>query len=49
MYIYNSVLTRRHRQINSSASMPLNATKMAVMNVGDVEVVRVRSGRNYYF
>ena len=39
--IYHSVLTRRQRQINFYASTPLNATKIAVMNVSDVEVVRV--------
>ena len=31
IYIYNSVLTRRHRHINSSASTPPNATKIAEM------------------
>ena len=39
--IINSVLTCQHRQFNSSASVPLNATKIAVMKVSDVEVVRV--------
>ena len=34
-YLYNSVCTRRHRFINSSASAPLNATEIAVMNVSD--------------
>ena len=29
--IYNSVVTRRHRHINSSASTPLNAMKIAEM------------------
>ena len=33
IYIYNSVLTRRHRHINSSASTPPNATKIAEMKV----------------
>ena len=33
IYIYNSVLTRRHRHINSSASTPQNATKIAEMKV----------------
>ena len=33
MPIYNSVLTRRHRHINSSASTPPNATKIAEMKV----------------
>ena len=33
IYIYNSVLTRRHRHINSSASTPLNATNIAEMKV----------------
>ena len=31
--IYNSVCTRRHTHINSSASVSLNATKIAVMKV----------------
>ena len=31
IYIYNSVLTRRHRHSNSSASTPPNATKIAEM------------------
>ena len=31
IYIYNSVLTRRHRHINSSASTPPNATNIAEM------------------
>ena len=31
IYIYNSVLTRRHIHINSSASTPPNATKIAEM------------------
>ena len=31
IYIYHSVLTRRHRHINSSASTPPNATKIAEM------------------
>ena len=34
--LYNSVLTCRH--INSSASAPLNATKIAVKKVSDVDV-----------
>ena len=33
IYIYNSVLTRRHRHINSSASTPPNDTKIAEMKV----------------
>ena len=33
IYIYNSVLTRRHRHINSSASTPQHATKIAEMKV----------------
>ena len=33
IYIYNSVLTRRHRHINSSASTPPDATKIAEMKV----------------
>ena len=33
IYIYNSVLTRRHRHINYSASTPPNATKIAEMKV----------------
>ena len=31
IYIYNSVLTHRHIHINSSASTPPNATKIAEM------------------
>ena len=31
IYIYNSVLTRRHIHINSSASTPPNATKIDEM------------------
>ena len=31
IYIYNSVLTRRHIHINSSASTPPNATKITEM------------------
>ena len=42
IYLYNSVRPRRCAHINSSASAPLNATKIAVMKVSDVEVVRVR-------
>ena len=41
MSLYNSVLTRRYRHTNSSTSMPLNATKIAVMKVSGVGVVRV--------
>ena len=41
IFIYNSVLTRRYRHTNSSASVPLNATKIAVMKVSGVGVVRV--------
>ena len=33
IYIYNSVLTRRHRHINFSASTPPNATKIYEMKV----------------
>ena len=38
IYIYNSVLTYRQNIINSSASAPLNATKIAVKKVGDVDL-----------
>ena len=38
IYIYNSVLTCRQNIINSSGSAPLNATKIAVKKVSDVEV-----------
>ena len=38
LYIYNSVLTCRQNIINSSVSTPLNATKIAVKKVGDVDV-----------
>ena len=38
IYIYNSVLTCRKNIINSSASAPLNATKIAVKKVSDVDV-----------
>ena len=40
IYIYNSVGTFRHIVINSSASAPLNVTKIAVKKVSDFEVVR---------
>ena len=36
--IYNSVVTCRHIAINSSASDPLNATKIAVKKVSDIQV-----------
>ena len=38
IYIYNSVLTCRQHIINSSASVPPNATKIAVKKVSDVDV-----------
>ena len=38
IYIYNSVLTCRQHIINSSASTPPNATKIAVKKVSDVDV-----------
>ena len=38
LYIYNSVLTCRQNITNSSASGPLNATKIAVKKVSDVDV-----------
>ena len=38
IYIYNSVLTCRQHIINSSASAPLNATKIAVKKDSDVDV-----------
>ena len=38
IYIYNSVLTCRQNIINSSASAPLNATKIDVKKVSDVHV-----------
>ena len=38
VYIYNSVLTCRQHIINSSASAPPNATKIAVKEVSDVDV-----------
>ena len=38
IYIYNSVLTCRQNIINSSASAPLNATRIAVKKVSDVDV-----------
>ena len=41
--IYNSVCTRRHTHINSSASAPLKATKIAVMNVSHLGVTVVGS------
>ena len=37
IYIYNSVLTCRQHIINSSASAPPNATKIAVKKVSDVD------------
>ena len=41
IYIYNSVLTRRHRHSNSSASTPPNATKIAEMKVSQPGLVIV--------
>ena len=41
IYIYNSVLTRRHRHSNSSASAPPNATKNAEMKVSQPGLVIV--------
>ena len=41
IYIYNSVLTRRHRHSNSSASTPPNATKIAEMKVSQPGMVIV--------
>ena len=38
IYIYNSVLTCRQHIINSFASAPPNATKIAVKKVSDVVV-----------
>ena len=38
IYIYNSVLTCRQNIMNSSASAPLNAAKIAVKKVSDVDV-----------
>ena len=37
IFIYNSVFTCRQNIINSSASVPLNATNIAVKKVSDVE------------
>ena len=45
IYIYNSVLTCRQNIINSSASASLNAAKIAVKKVSEVDVAC--SGRNY--
>ena len=42
VYIYNSVLTCRQNIIKSSASAPLNATKIAVKKVSDVDVCMFR-------
>ena len=42
--LYNSVLTCQQNIVNSSASAPLNATKIAVKKVSDA-----CSGRNYNF
>ena len=36
--VYNSVLTCRQNIMNSSASAPLNATKIAVKKDSDVDV-----------
>ena len=41
IYIYNSVLTRRHRYSNSSVSTPPNATKIAEMKVSQPGLVIV--------
>ena len=41
IYMYNSVLTRRHRHSNSSASTPPNATKIAEMKVSQPGLVIV--------
>ena len=38
LYIYKTVLTCRQHIINSSASAPPNATKIAVKKVSDVDV-----------
>ena len=38
IYIYNSVVTCRHNIINSSASAPLSAKKIAVKKISDVYV-----------
>ena len=38
LHIYNSVLTCRQNIINSSASAQLNATKIALKKVSDVDV-----------
>ena len=40
IYVYNSVVTCRHITINSFASTPLNAKKIAVKKVSDVDVDR---------
>ena len=37
IYTYNSVLKCRQNIINSSASTPLNATKIAVKKISDVD------------
>ena len=44
---YNSVVTCRHTTINSPASVPLNAKKIAVKKVSDVDVVMF--GPELYF
>ena len=49
IYIYNSVLICRQNVINSSASAPLNATKIAVKKVSDVDVCMFGPERNYNF
>ena len=42
IYIYNSVFTCRQHIINSSASAPPNATKIAVKKFSDVDVCMFR-------
>ena len=38
IYIYNSIVTLRHNIINSSASVPLNAKKIAVKKDCEVDL-----------
>ena len=38
IYIYNSLVTLRHNIITSSASVPLNAKKIAVKKDSDVDL-----------
>ena len=45
IYIYNSVVTRRHRHINSSASTPPNAMKIAEMKDSHNGLVIVGNSR----